>query len=91
MKSQLITKLNYEKILILYFGCILSLAQAQIIHVSANAPAGGDGSLKKPFAKILFLIWGDDAGKLFYLPLPTHVRNRAFLFQVSKETANNIR
>ena len=30
--------------------------------------------------KVLFLIWVDDAGKLFYLPLPTRVGNRAFFY-----------
>ena len=41
-----------KKLLILYFGCILALAQAQIIYVSPDAAPGGDGSKAKPFAKI---------------------------------------
>ena len=30
--------------------------------------------------KALFPIWGDDAGKLFYLPLPAHVGNIALFY-----------
>ena len=32
----------------------------------------------------MFLIWGDDAGKLFYLSLPARVVNRAFKKQDKK-------
>ena len=41
-----------KKFLLLSFGCVLSLAQAQIIHVAPDAAPGGDGSKAKPFAKI---------------------------------------
>ena len=47
------------------------------------------GEFRLSFLKALFLIWGDDAGKLF-LPLPTHIGNRAFLRQNSETLGKRV-